>query len=903
MRLPLAPALLLAFHLVVATVGMAVGGLLAMAPVTVAAQTVAEPVQLTDLSLASGLKLPLPAGQWQVLAVYGSQHGAISWRDTALRNQDPAAAVPLLLVREAATQQRWAQPACQIDSDNTFLIDWHDSRQNTRQSKCSRLRIVGANLAAFRSQAEETPGWSRALTLLPVGSVPESEDVLLAETSVLDLAGGGVRIEALVRADVLGGSSGSLLVRDQSGTVDTNMGSMRQWLSQVNTMVGNVLMVSPAARPVALENLLGTSVAQRGDGTAGQTSTDTTLPLAVGERSWVPPARTPADELVYVSKGSGSMGALELLVKPDTDLVTPSEGDLIYAGPANGWPSVLLIQHAPRLYSVVTSARAIELAPGIKSGTRLSAEQLLARGSGRSTATTPRHQLNWHLVAHADTFGPALATDSAQLADALRALLASPQVDTQLALGRGVLQLDLGPDVTADTLSFRIGGVPFPATDLANAAVLLPAAQHLVEMTSGRVFKSTVQRQVDIKPAGTWLQFADYRGRDLGLFNAQFYANDLGNTRLARAVLDSTRQATTVAATASPAIPVPAPEPVRVPPAAPALVADAPLPATPPPTTELALATPVPVPVPVPVAAPVTPALSTPNPIATAPTLNTPSSNNQMQQEMERLRSQLAQLQAAPASIEPAATTMRPLPPNPRRKALVIGNNAYEHVARLDNAQTDALAIADALKTVGFQVTVGRDLSERRMKELLRNFRQTVQGGDEVVVYFAGHGVQLANTNYLLPVDIRGQNEEEVKDESIPLQRVLDDMQERRAGFMLAIIDACRDNPFRIATRAVRSAGLAPTSAATGQMIIFSAGTGQQALDKLGNADREPNGLFTRLLLREMKKPGLPIDRIVRSVRTEVARLARTVGHEQTPAVYDQTLGDFYFIPLATNGR
>ena len=86
-------------------------------------------------------------------------------------------------------------------------------------------------------------------------------------------------------------------------------------------------------------------------------------------------------------------------------------------------------------------------------------------------------------------------------------------------------------------------------------------------------------------------------------------------------------------------------------------------------------------------------------------------------------------------------------------------------------------------------------------------------------------------------------------------------------------------------------------------MIIFSAGTGQQALDKLGNNDTERNGLFTRLLLREMKKPGLSIDRIVRSVRTEVARLAKTVGHEQTPAVYDQTLGDFYFSPVVANSR
>jgi hypothetical protein len=65
----------------------------------------------------------------------------------------------------------------------------------------------------------------------------------------------------------------------------------------------------------------------------------------------------------------------------------------------------------------------------------------------------------------------------------------------------------------------------------------------------------------------------------------------------------------------------------------------------------------------------------------------------------------------------------------------------------------------------------------------------------------------------------------------------------------------------------------------------------------IGATDKEPNGLFTRLFLREMKKPGVSVDRVLRSVRTEVARLARTVGHEQTPALYDQSLGDFFFKP------
>ena len=127
------------------------------------------------------------------------------------------------------------------------------------------------------------------------------------------------------------------------------------------------------------------------------------------------------------------------------------------------------------------------------------------------------------------------------------------------------------------------------------------------------------------------------------------------------------------------------------------------------------------------------------------------------------------------------------------------------------------------------------------------------------------------------------------------MQRILDDLQEKRAKFSLAIVDACRDNPFKGAGRAIGGRGLAPTTAATGQMIMFSAGNGQQALDKLGEQDRERNGLFTRVLVREMTKPGVTVDRVLRNVRNEVVSLAKSVGHEQTPALYDQAVGDFYF--------
>jgi len=78
-------------------------------------------------------------------------------------------------------------------------------------------------------------------------------------------------------------------------------------------------------------------------------------------------------------------------------------------------------------------------------------------------------------------------------------------------------------------------------------------------------------------------------------------------------------------------------------------------------------------------------------------------------------------------------------------------------------------------------------------------------------------------------------------------------------------------------------------------MVLYSAGAGQQALDRLDGTDRNPNGLFTRVLLKEIDKSGLSVDRMLRNVRDEVVRLAKSVGHDQVPALYDQTVGDFYF--------
>jgi Caspase domain/Sel1 repeat len=236
-----------------------------------------------------------------------------------------------------------------------------------------------------------------------------------------------------------------------------------------------------------------------------------------------------------------------------------------------------------------------------------------------------------------------------------------------------------------------------------------------------------------------------------------------------------------------------------------------------------------------------------------------------------------------------------PIASSGKRRALVMGNDAYQKVQPLANAREDARAIAEQFRAMGYDVTLALDQNERAMKRTLRTFSDQVQGGDEVIFFFAGHGVQLGPANYLLPVDISGESEGQVRDESIPLQRVLDEFADRRAKFTMAIIDACRDNPFKSAGRSIGGRGLAATTAATGQMVIFSAGVGQQALDRLGPNDRSRNGLFTRVFLKEIQKPGLSVDKVVRNVRNEVVETARKNGHEQVPAIYDQVVGEFFF--------
>lgn len=259
------------------------------------------------------------------------------------------------------------------------------------------------------------------------------------------------------------------------------------------------------------------------------------------------------------------------------------------------------------------------------------------------------------------------------------------------------------------------------------------------------------------------------------------------------------------------------------------------------------------------------------------------------EQEMVNLKAELERMRRQTAQTEVSTVLAR-------RKALVIGNDAYKHISPLSKAVADAKAMAESLEKVGYTVTLKSNLTEREMKTTLRTFKSEVEAGDEVTFFFAGHGVEIAKENYLIPIDVAGDNPDQVRDETIALQRILDDMSEKKVKLTLALVDACRNNPFKSNGRAIGSGrGLAPTTPATGQMVVFSAGTGQEALDVLGPGDKNKNGVFTRVFIREMLKPDRTVDTVTREVREEVVRLAKSVNHDQVPAIYDQVVGKFYF--------
>lgn len=234
-----------------------------------------------------------------------------------------------------------------------------------------------------------------------------------------------------------------------------------------------------------------------------------------------------------------------------------------------------------------------------------------------------------------------------------------------------------------------------------------------------------------------------------------------------------------------------------------------------------------------------------------------------------------------------------------RRVALVIGNNDYQSIVKLEKAVNDANAVAAELRKVGFEVEVLNNVGRKKMNLAINDFVQKVSGGGVGVFFFAGHGLQINNQNYLVPIDMDTPNDPaDVVDQAVSVPTLQDKLADAKAKYTLLVLDACRNNPLpKKAGRSIGTTrGLAMTNSPNGQTVLYSAGANQEALDSLGNNDKNPNGLFTREFLPMISKPGISSTEALKKTRSMVIQKAKSVGHEQQPAIYDQADGDFYFV-------
>jgi hypothetical protein len=235
-----------------------------------------------------------------------------------------------------------------------------------------------------------------------------------------------------------------------------------------------------------------------------------------------------------------------------------------------------------------------------------------------------------------------------------------------------------------------------------------------------------------------------------------------------------------------------------------------------------------------------------------------------------------------------------------KRVAFVVGNAAYKNVPQLPNPAIDAKSMARVLRNVGFEVVEGANLTRDAMTAKLLEFGKKSEGADVALFFYAGHGIAVNGTNYLLPVDADLKSEMDVKlgaaiNVDLTLEQTMAD-----AKVKLVFLDACRDNPFaaRIrsakATRSVNVAsGLAEMKSGEGTLIAFATGPGQTALD----GEAGTNSPFTRALLANIAQPGLEIQQAMTKVRAQVND---ETNKAQLPWGHTNLTGAVYLNPTAT---
>ena len=257
----------------------------------------------------------------------------------------------------------------------------------------------------------------------------------------------------------------------------------------------------------------------------------------------------------------------------------------------------------------------------------------------------------------------------------------------------------------------------------------------------------------------------------------------------------------------------------------------------------------------------------------------------------------IVQQPIVPQATAPQAVAPQPkaVPPTPKEKrvALVIGNGAYARVARLANPMNDAADMAAALRVLGFEVVEGRDLDFQGMRTKVREFSRKLEGADLGLFFYAGHGVQVAGENYLVPVDATLENAGDLGTDAIELATVLAPM-ENAKRVNIVLLDACRDNPF---TRSLRrslgtrsasvSEGLAAVRTGSGTLIAFATEPDNVAFD----GDGTRNAPFTAGLLKHIQTQGVEVEALMKRVRQDV--IAATKG-KQTPWSNSSLVGDVF---------
>ncbi len=248
------------------------------------------------------------------------------------------------------------------------------------------------------------------------------------------------------------------------------------------------------------------------------------------------------------------------------------------------------------------------------------------------------------------------------------------------------------------------------------------------------------------------------------------------------------------------------------------------------------------------------------------------------------------------AQQPPPVTSMIPalgeLYKDEKRYALVIGNSNYsQSVGILKNPVNDATDVATELRKSDFEVQLLTNATYVQLREAMRKFHEKLTNGplDQTVglFYYAGHGVQYQEENYLVPVDADVKYEDDIVRMCFPVQNmVLANMERSNSRMNIIILDACRNNPFPATSRSIGS-GLGEMKRAKGSFIAYATSPGSVASDGSGR-----NGLYTQELLKALHKPGLTIEQVFKDVRMNVLRLS---GEKQYTWDSSNIIGEFYF--------